>query len=263
MTGLLLPMPAPRAVDAGGAPMAGALLAFTLTGTTTPTAVYAGADLATPLANPVAADAGGLFPPVYLDPAVSYRCRLQTADGVTVRDIDPVSTAIVEASLAQVNAGAATGVYVSPAKLAGWTGVAAALGYVPANRAGDTLTNAVLAFSALSAASAGYLGLPVNEQDGAYVTGLLDAGRMVRGASASAIAWTLPPVAAVAYPVGTAIAFRNAGAGVVTLSPGAGVTLIKAGATTPSASVALAAGALCTAVMEAADAWVVSGVGIT
>jgi hypothetical protein len=263
MTGLFLAMPAPRAVDSGGAPLPGALLQFFLTGTTTPASVYASAALTTPLSNPVVADAGGLFPPIYLDPSAACRCQLLTSGGVVVRDIDPVSTTIVEATSAQVNAGAASGVYVSPVALATWTGVPAALGYTPANRAGDTLTNAVLAFSSLQAGSAGYLGLPLNEQDMGYATTLQDAGKMVRANSASPIAYTLTPLATVAYPVGTAITFRNAGAGVVTLTPGAGVTLIKAGATTPSASLALAQGALCTAVMEAANSWVVSGVGMT
>ena len=263
MAGLLFPMPAPRAVDSGGAPMSGALLQFFLTGTTTPASVYASAALTTPLSNPVVADSGGLFPPIYLDPSASCRCQLLTSAGVVVRDIDPVSTTIVEATSAQVNAGSASGVYVSPAALATWSGVAAALGFVPANRAGDTLTNAVLAFSSPQAASAGYLGLPVNEQDASYATALLDAGKMVRASSASPIAYTVPPVAAVAYPIGTAITFRNAGVGVVTLTPGAGVTFVKAGATAPSANLALAQGALCTAVMETANGWIVSGVGMT
>lgn len=263
MSGLLFPMPAPRAVDSGGAPMAGALLQFYLTGTTTPASVYGSAGLTTSLSNPVVADAGGLFPPIYLDPSATYRCQLLTSAGVVVRDLDPAATAIVEATSAQVNAGSASGVYVSPAGLAAWTGVAAALGFVPANRAGDTLTNPVLAFSSLSTASGGYLGLPVNEQDASYVTALLDAGKMIRASSASPITYSLPPIASVAYPIGTAIAFRNAGVGVVTLTPAAGVTFMKAGATSTAFSIALAQGALCTAVMEAANAWVISGVGLT
>ena len=263
MTGILLPTPVFRAVDGSGAPMAGARLQVYLTGTTTPASVYASSALTTPLSNPVVADAGGLFAPIYLDPSVTHRVQLQTSGGTVVRDIDPVSTSVVEASLAQVNAGTATGVYVSPAGLSGWTGVAAALGFVPANRAGDTLTNALLSFSSLSANSAGYLGLPVNQQDGPYTTVLSDAGRMVRHASGSGHVHTLPPVASVAYPVGTAIAFRNFGAGVVTLAPGAAVALYKAGAVTPSTTIALAQGAFCTAVMETADSWVVSGVGLT
>lgn len=263
MAGSLLPMPVLRAVDSAGVPVPGAQLRFYATGTTTPAAVYTASNLVTPLSNPVVADAGGLFVPIYLDPATAYRCQLLDAGGTVTRDIDPVSTGVLEATQVQVNAGAATGVFVSPAKLAAWTGVATALGYTPANKGGDTITNLVLAFSALAAASAGYLGLPVNEEDAVYQTVLADAGKMVRANSGSAIAYTIPPVATVAYPVGTAITFRNVGVGVVTLTPGAGVTFMKAGATTTAASIALAQGALCTAVMEATNAWVVSGVGIT
>ena len=35
----------------------------------------------------------------------------------------------------------------SPAKLAAWTGIPAALGYTPLNKGGDTATNLLLAFS--------------------------------------------------------------------------------------------------------------------
>jgi hypothetical protein len=263
MAGTLLPMPVLRAVDANGAPLAGAQLQFYVTGTTTPTNVYTSSSLGTPLSNPVVADSGGLFVPIFLDPTVTYRVQLLTASGSVIRDIDPVSAGIVEATQTQVNTGTATGVYVSPAKLAAWTGVATALGYTPANKAGDTLTNALLSFTSLSANSAGYLGLPVNEQDASYTTALSDAGKMVRANSGSGIAYTVPPVASVAYPVGTAIAFRNVGAGVVTLTPGSGVSFYKAGATTTSSTVALAQGGLCTAIMEASNVWVLSGVGMT
>jgi hypothetical protein len=263
MTGTLLAQPVLRAIDASGEPMAGAQLQFYLTATTTPANVYADAGLTTPLANPVAADSGGLFAPIFLDPTVTYRGQLLTSTGALVLDIDPLSEGVIEATQAQVNAGVADGVYVAPAKLAAWTGVAGALGYTPANKAGDTLTNSLLAFTSLSTNSSGYLGLPVNEQDGAYVTTLQDAGKLVRANSGSGIAYTLPPVSSVAYPVGCAIAFRNVGAGVVTLTPGVGVSFYKAGAITTSSSIALAQGGLCTAIMEANNVWVFSGVGMT
>jgi hypothetical protein len=262
MTGTLLAAPVYRAVDQNGAPMAGALLQFYLTGTTTPTNIYTSSALSTPLSNPVVADSGGLFPAIYLDPTVVYRMQLLTSASVLVKDIDPVTESVVEATQTQVNAGTSTGIYVSPAKLAAWTGVPGALGYTPANKAGDTLTNSLLAFTSLSTNSSGYLGLPVNEQDAAYSTALTDAGKMVRCNSASAVVYTLPPVSSVAYPPGTAITFRNVGAGVVTLTPGSGVTVAKAGSA-PQATIALAQYALCTAIMETTNAWVVSGVGMT
>ena len=263
MAGTLLPAPVFRAVDANGAPMPGALLQFYVTGTTTPTPAYTTSALSVTLSNPVVADSGGLFVPIYLDPAVTYRVQLQTAATTLVRDIDPASTSVIEASQAQVNAGAATGVFVSPAKLAAWTGVATALGYTPLNKAGDTATNLVLANSVLATTSAGYLGIPVNEQDGTYTAVLTDAGKLVRHNSATAHAHTVPPIASVAYPIGTAIAFRNFGAGVVTLTPGAGVTFYKAGTVASVASVAIAQSGVCSAVLEDTNIWMISGVGIT
>src|SRR5437763_11946684 len=112
MSGTLLAMPVIRAVDSSGLPLAGALLQFYATGTTTPASVYTSSSLGVALSNPVVADAGGLFAPIYLDPAVTYRVQLQTSGGTVIRDVDPVSINILEASQAQVNAGVATGVYV-------------------------------------------------------------------------------------------------------------------------------------------------------
>jgi hypothetical protein len=263
MAGLLLAVPVFRAIDQNGEPMSGAQLQFYLTGSTTPNNVYTSASLATPLSNPVIADSGGLFPPIYLDPTVTYRAELLSSTGSVIANVDPVSESVVEASQVQVNAGAATGVYVSPAKLAAWTGVAAALGYTPLNKAGDMATNLTLNSAASPTLySAGYLGAPVNEQDAAYTLALNNAGELTRGNSASAIAWTIPPVASVAWPIGTMLVFRNVGAGVVSITRGTGVTLMLAGSGT-SKDVALAQYGLATAVMEATNVWVISGVGIS
>ena len=248
MTGIFLAMPAARAVDASGMPVAGALLQFYLTGTTTPASIYASAGLATPLANPVAADAGGLFAPIFLDPSVSYRAQLQTAGGTVIRDIDPVF-APVTAPANSIAAGMLQ------------AGVAAAnLGFLPLNRAGDTATNLLIANSVLATTSAGYLGLPLNQQDGSYTCVLSDAGKMVRANVASAIAYIIPKDV---YPAGTAIVFRNAGAGVVTLTPAAGVIFYKTGTVASVSSIALAQSGLCTAIGEATNTWVFSGAGMT
>jgi hypothetical protein len=262
MAGLLLAQPVLRAIDANGVPMAGAQLQFYVTGTTTPTPAYSDATLGTPLSNPVVADSGGLFVPIWLDPTVVYRVQLLTSAGALVQDIDPASESVVEATQTQVNAGTATGIYVSPAKLAAWSGVAGALGFTPLNKAGDTATNLVLANTALSSASAGYLGFPLNEQDSAYTFALADAGKMVRGNNGSAMAWTIPPNSTVAFPAGTAIGVRNVGAGTITLTRGAGVTQLLAGGST-SKDVALVQYGLATLIQESANNWVVAGTGIS
>jgi len=263
MSGTLLAMPVLRAVDQSGAPMAGAQLQFYLTGTTTPANVYSSSALSTPLSNPVVADSGGLFAPIYLDPTVVYRCQLLSASGALVRDIDPASESVVEATQAQVNAGTASGIYVSPAKLAAWTGVATALGYTPVNKAGDTATNLALAITAPASASAGYLGAPVNEQDASYTLALSDAGKTVRCVNASGVTYTLNAFSSVAFPVGTAIVIRNAGAGAITLTRGAGVILIMAGTNT-NKDYTIAGYGLATIVRDAGnDSWVISGVGVS
>ncbi len=250
MAGTLLPVPVLRAVDSNGVPMVGAKLQFYLTGTTTPTPVYTSAVLTTPLSNPVVSDSAGLFPAIYIDPTVTYRAQLITSGGSLVQDVDPVAAP-------ETNAAGS----ISSGMLA--AGVALAnLGYTPLNKAGDTATNLNLAFGAPGSFTAGYLGAPVNEQDGAYTMALTDAGRLIRCNSASAIAYTIPTVSSVAFPGGTLIVFRNVGAGIVTLTRASGVTLVIAGSGT-SKDVVIAQWGLATAMMETANSWVISGTGLS
>src|SRR5689334_11062250 len=69
--------------------LAGSKLTFTINGTTTPQNTYQDEALTTPHANPVVADASGLFPKIYLDPrAPSYRVRWTTAANVLIYQID-------------------------------------------------------------------------------------------------------------------------------------------------------------------------------
>jgi hypothetical protein len=81
-----------RAIDANGNPLAGAQLFFYQTGTTTPQTVYADSAATTPLSNPVVADSGGLFVPIYLANANLYKAVLETSTGVTVQTTDPVNS---------------------------------------------------------------------------------------------------------------------------------------------------------------------------
>jgi hypothetical protein len=67
--------------------------------------------------------------------------------------------------------------------------------------------------------------ISINAQTGTtYTLVLTDAGKYVTLSNAAAIALTIPTNASVAFPIGTSIAFEQAGAGVVTVS-GAGVTI--------------------------------------
>lgn len=158
-----------------------------------------------------------------------------------------------------ISAGAVTSV-----KLA--TGAAVAnIGYTPVNRSGDVLSGDLrlnFTASALNVDSIGFRGIPIGTHDATYSFSIDDCGRLSRHTSGSAHAWTINPTATTAYPIGTTIAVRNVGAGVVTITRGAGVTLRKAGNAT-SADVALAQWGLATMVHEATDTWVITGTGIT
>lgn len=81
--------PKHQALDEDGRVLAASELVFTLTETETPAAIYADADRAVPLPNPLTADAGGFFPPIYLDDDVDYRVRLSDRHGELVLDVDP------------------------------------------------------------------------------------------------------------------------------------------------------------------------------
>jgi hypothetical protein len=250
MTGILIPPMVLRAVDASGVPMSGAQLQFYLTGTLTPSAVFTSSTLATPLPNPVVSDSAGLFPPMFRDPTVTYRAQLLTSGGSLVQDVDPV------AAPTQIAGGS-----IVATMLAAGTAVTN-IGYIPVNRGGDTAVNLALAFTSLSTTSAGYLGAPRNQQDGAYTLALSDAGGMVRHNSASPFAHTIPPVATIAFPIGTAIVFRNYGAGVLTITRGSGVSLTIAGSGA-SKDVAMAQYGFATAIMEDINVWVIAGTGLS
>lgn len=114
----------------------------------------------------------------------------------------------------------------------------------------------------VTADEAGFRGAPISTHDADYTFVKDDGGRTSRHTSGSAHAWTIDPTGTSAIPVGTIILLRNAGAGAVTLTRGAGVTLRTAGGAT-DANVALAQYGFATLLHEATDVWVVSGTGLS
>lgn len=88
-----------------GAPLAGALLYFYETGTTTPVTVYQDKDRTTAHANPVVADSTGTFSAIYL-PDGMCKAVLKTSAGVTVRTADPVGELTTAPSVTAVPTGA-------------------------------------------------------------------------------------------------------------------------------------------------------------
>lgn len=84
--------PVVRATDANNAALSGAKWYFYASGGLSPQSVYADDGLVTAHANPVVADSGGLFAPIYLNPAVTYRAILKDAAGNEIEDVDPYTS---------------------------------------------------------------------------------------------------------------------------------------------------------------------------
>jgi hypothetical protein len=72
--------------------------------------------------------------------------------------------------------------------------------------------------------------IAINAQTGTtYTTVLADDGKLITLDNAASIALTIPPNSSVAYGIGTQINVMQLGAGTVTITAGAGVTLNSAG----------------------------------
>lgn len=94
----LAAVPINQALGLSGAIAPGARLHAYRSGTEIAQNVYTSSRLATPHANPVAAGRDGLFPAIYLDPALRYRLVLETAHGGGAQmEVDPVSAATADA----------------------------------------------------------------------------------------------------------------------------------------------------------------------
>ena len=98
--------------------------------------------------------------------------------------------------------------------------------------------------------------IAINAQTGTtYTTVLADDGKLVTADNAAAIALTIPPNSSVAYGIGTQINIMQLGAGQVTITAGAGVTLRSAGSKLKTS----AQYAVATCAKIASDTWVVVG----
>lgn len=96
----------------------------------------------------------------------------------------------------------------------------------------------------------------INAQTGTtYTTVLADDGKLVTCDNASSIALTIPPNSSVAYGIGTQINIMQLGAGQVTITAGAGVTLRSAGTKLKTNGQY----AVATCCKIASDTWVVVG----
>jgi hypothetical protein len=102
------------------------------------------------------------------------------------------------------------------------------------------------------------LALEINPQTGTTYTTVggenTDAGKLVTLTNSSAISLTIPPNSSVPYPIGTAIAFQQGGAGTVTMAPGSGVTLQSRNGLVSGGQYAM-----WSIVKKATDTWAVTG----
>lgn len=118
----------------------------------------------------------------------------------------------------------------------------------------DFTAGQVLTASELDAVATAMIAL--NAQTGTSYTAVLgDDGKLVTCDNASAIALTIPPNSSVAFGIGTQINIMQLGAGQVTITAGAGVTLRSAGTKLKTS----AQYAVATCCKIATDTWVVIG----
>jgi hypothetical protein len=98
--------------------------------------------------------------------------------------------------------------------------------------------------------------IALNAQTGTTYTAVLtDDGKLITADNAAAIALTIPPNSSVAFGIGTQINIMQLGAGQVTITAGAGVTLRSAGSKLKTN----AQYAVATCCKIATDTWVVVG----
>jgi hypothetical protein len=98
--------------------------------------------------------------------------------------------------------------------------------------------------------------IAINAQTGTtYTTVLTDDGKLITADNGSPIALTIPPNSSVAYGIGTQINIMQLGAGVVTITAGAGVTLRSSGSKLKTNGQY----AVATCAKIASDIWVVVG----
>lgn len=243
--------------SAAGVPHALAQLRAYLTGTTTPTPIYSDSGLTTPISQPVTADSAGIFPKMYYDPSIATRVKIIVAGGDfnnPLIDVDPVNTTGAIAG-SDLEAGAA----------------ADNLGFNPVNPDGSESFTAPQRYqfspdppTAFHVDDLGYMGAPEVVKNAVYTFVLGDTGKMYKKTDANPYAWTIPPNASVAFPIGHKILVWNQGsAGAITLTRGAGVTLYLAGALT-DADKSVASGGFCVLQKMDTNVWLCHGAaGVT
>jgi hypothetical protein len=176
--------------------------------------------------------------------------------------ISPTTGAVV-ASLALGNANTWTGAQtfgtITPTTIAGpanFSGTPTfanpvALGSSTATTQSVGTNNTTLATTAFVVAA---LGAAVNTKTSSYTAVLTDENNLVVMNVATANTFTVPPNSSVAFPVGTTLTVIQEGAGQVTLTPGAGVTINNPSSLTTRIQYSTVA-----VVQIAANVWIAGG----
>lgn len=84
-------LPFQTVISSAGVPLPGALLEFFLEDTDTHSPTYSDAELTVPNLNPVPALSNGMFPAIFLNPAITYKVRLSDRNGVEIWTAYPVT----------------------------------------------------------------------------------------------------------------------------------------------------------------------------
>jgi len=213
--------------DASGNPLAGGLLFFYVTGTSTKAETFSDEELSTANANPVVLDSAGRAGDIFLDPSVTYKVVLAPATD-TDPPTAPIWTADPVVDLA-ANVTAAFAVYAGDPN-GNVAGTAGTVGGAGASAIYD-ITNNILfvcvttgdADNAVWQAVAA--GLSGNEdiRTTDHTVSADDNGRIQTANKASAITFNL--TAAATLGAGFLVGIKNIGAGTLTIDPAGAETI--------------------------------------
>lgn len=106
--------------------------------------------------------------------------------------------------------------------------------------------------------SVGFRGCPIRTISDADTLVAADAGGTCRRNSASTGTLTIPPMGTAGWILGTTIVIRNAGAGVLIMARGSGVSLVQSGSTN-NKNWGIPARGTATILLEATNEWVIIG----
>lgn len=116
MSAAQLFLPASRAFNSNGLPVAGAVLKLYTTGTLVPQPMYSDSALTISLGSSVTANAAGRFDTIYQDNATPFRLRIEDASGAELDDIDPFYFGQMDVSLDTIYPAAAGTLAEMPTK---------------------------------------------------------------------------------------------------------------------------------------------------